>query len=403
MDEIRMLADQAAEQIAEYPVICGKEKIKRLIRGSILRQKLAPRDPFSWPNAMLGEGLLSAYEATGEKKYLLAVAEHLKRWKKAGFPIHYVDNIMNGRLALWMEELLQREDSEVCGAAEREELLALCKSAAEACAEWVRQAPKTKQGLLVYRSQHPDWLFVDTLGMVCPFLCRYGAQKGDRQLLNLGTGQLWMFLKRGMDERTGLPYHGYDEKNGMKYSVVGWGRACGWLMKGLAGSLPWIPRELREYGELLAAFRKLLEATDVCQQASGGFSWLLPAIEGHRDSSAEGMIGAAAAEGLTAGLFHDGACDLAEDGACSPAGDRACEAAGDRACQPGQAGRRAEELVRRLEQVLRQSVAGGTVKDCSGECLAFGQYPQNYGSYPWGTGSVLDFRARCSIRRQKGL
>lgn len=385
MDEIRVLADRAAEQIGIYPVITGKEKLKRLIRGTILRQRLAPRDHFSWPNAMLGEGLLSVFAATGEKKYLLAAANYLRKWKSAGFPIHYVDNIMNGSLALWIEELLTGTWEGVFSASEKEELTALCENAERACAEWVKRAPKTGQGLLVYRSQHPDWLFADTIGMVCPFLCRYGEKEHDGQLLRLGIGQLQLFLKRGMDERSGLPYHGYDEKTGMKYSVAGWGRACGWLMKGLAGSLPWIPKDAREYSELLTAFERLTEAVGHYQRTDGGFSWQLPAMEGHRDSSAEGMIGAAAAAGIRAGL-------LGGDGENRSAEGKERSESGGQAAQGSAQGLR--ELTRRLEKALRQSVADGVVKDCSGECLAFAEYPQVYGSYPWGTGSALDFLAR---------
>lgn len=374
MDGIRALADKAAEQIGKYPVITGKEKMKRLIRGSILRQKLAPADRFSWPNAMLGEGLLTAFEATGERKYLLAVTDHLKRWESAGFPIHYVDNIMNGSLALWIERLLAQADEEQLNAARKKELTALCGSAAGACAEWVKRAPKTQQGLLVYRAQHPDWLFADTLGMVCPFLCQYGARKNEEELFALGIGQLQAFLKRGMDERTGLPYHGYDEKTGMKYGIVGWGRACGWLMKGLVGSLPWIPADCTEYPGLEAAFVALAEAVFLYQRADGGFSWQLPALEGHRDSSAEGMIGAAVAAGIRAGVF------------------------GRKEGKEGGTGSSAEELLPCLKSALEQSVSDGVVRDCSGECAAFAEYPQVYGSYPWGTGSALELLAGCAGR-----
>lgn len=46
-----------------------------------------------------------------------------------------------------------------------------------------------------------------------------------------------------MDEKTGLPYHGYDEKTGMKYGIIGWGRACGWMLLGLSQSILWISEQ----------------------------------------------------------------------------------------------------------------------------------------------------------------
>lgn len=370
--ELKMLADRAVTQIAAYPAITGKEKLKRFIKSGILRHKLAPVDPFSWPNAMLGQGLLSAFETTGDKKYLQAVEDHLKRWKTAGYPIHYVDNIMNGSLALWIEGLISEEcagcGQKASGAGNEfkragadnadEAALALCREAEEACALWLRKAARTGQGILPYRAQHPDWLFADAPGMICPFLCRYGAAKKDEELLKLGTAQLLRFLERGMDPESGLPYHGYDEKSGMKYGIIGWGRACGWMMKGLAESLPYIPQEWEEYEILKSAFEKLAEAVCGYQRPDGGFSWQLEALEGHRDTSAEGMIGAALARGLRLGILA---------------------AYNDR--------------LARLAAALQQSVSDGIVKDCSGECRGFAEYPQIYGTYPWGSGSAMEFFA----------
>ena len=152
--------------------------------------------------------------------------------------------------------------------------------------------------------------------MLCPFACRYGVQKQDKELLNLGIRQLELFFQKGMDEKTGLPYHGYDEKNGTKYGIIGWGRACGWMLLGLSQSILWISEQpagaeqtnklqaeqsaacpssqsvAREgCNRLLLLQQQLLDSIFVWQRADGGFSWQLQAQEGHRDTSAEGMIG----------------------------------------------------------------------------------------------------------------
>ena len=73
------------------------------------------------------------------------------------------------------------------------------------CAGWIKAAKKTADGILAYRSQHPDWLFADTLGMLCPFACRYGVQKQDKELLNLGIRQLELFSKRGWMKKPVCP------------------------------------------------------------------------------------------------------------------------------------------------------------------------------------------------------
>lgn len=382
--ERNALADAAVGQINGYPYITGKEQLKRLIREKLLKQKLAPADHFSWPNAMLGEGLLSAFEATGEKAYLLAVADYLKRWKKEGFRIYYVDNIMNGSLALRIEALARKNDGAIpkAGLADDEmaEIYRMCGETQEACAAWLEQAMRTEEGILPYRTHHPDWLFADTLGMVCPFLCGYGAQRQDEKLLRLGIRQLGQFIERGMDQRSGLPYHGYDEKNGLKYGIIGWGRACGWMMKGLAEGLPWIPDNYEEKKQLQQTFEKLLKDVFAWQRADGGFSWQIEALEGHRDSSAEGMIGAAVLSGIKNGLLftdRNGA-----DGAAAGKIDECATFV------------ESESALKLLLHAAERSVKNNTVTDCSGECRGFAEYPQVFGSYPWGTGSVLSFLAQ---------
>lgn len=387
----RILADRAAIQIKSWPVVTGKDKCKRLVK-KLAGQKQAPVDSFSWPNAMLGEGLLAAYEATGNIRYLHEVKEYLKRWKTAGYRVHYVDNIMNGQLALWMEQLLQEEknaasfgrQSPKLSPEEKEEIVSLCKEAENACDVWLKTAPGTDGGMLRYRNQHPDWIFADTIGMTAPFLCRFGARlirqqdAADRergeQLLRLGISQLEDFLKKGMDQRTGLLYHGYDEKTGMKYGIIGWGRACGWILKGLAESLPWIPKEWDAYEKIRTAFYRLVEAVSEYQRPDGGFSWLLEAGEGHRDRSAEGMIGAALACAVRCGLLE------AQD--CMEPEERK---------ETIKIRETALEIVSRLEESLGKLSEAELVKGTSGECKGFGEYPQVYGEYPWGTGSVLEF------------
>ena len=112
---------------------------------------------------------------------------------------------------------------------------------------------------------------------------------------------------------------------------------------------------------LLLLQQQLLDSIFVWQRADGGFSWQLQAQEGHRDTSAEGMIGY-------------GAWLAAETAAVQ----------------------RSEQwslALSRLAATLQTSIQKGYVTDCSGECKGFAEYPQVYGTYPWGSGSALAFLA----------
>lgn len=368
MSQIQEMIKPAAAMLDTYPVVTTKQKIKQWIKTCVPGMTPEKVERYSWPQALLAMGLLQAYEQTKDKTSLNSVFSYLRRWKNSGYPISHVDHVMNGSVALWTEEILTREKRED---AESLEALWICREGAVICAGWIKAAKKTADGILAYRSQHPDWLFADTLGMLCPFACRYGVQKQDKELLNLGIRQLELFFQKGMDEKTGLPYHGYDEKTGMKYGIIGWGRACGWMLLGLSQSILWISEQsaacpssqsvAREgCNRLLLLQQQLLDSVFAWQRADGGFSWQLQAQEGHRDTSAEGMIG------YGAWLAAETAVQRSEQ--WSPA-------------------------LSRLAAIMQTSIPKGYVTDCSGECKGFAEYPQVYGTYPWGSGSALAFLA----------
>ena len=357
METIKKLADNCTEQMGTYPVMTGTDQIKRAIRKNLLGQKVAPADGFSWPNAMLGEALLAAFEATADRKYLNAVISYLEKWKKSGCKIYYVDNLMNGSLALWIESLIDDKAAVLYNESEKTHILDLCMEIAKSCADWAHRAKKTGEGILAYREHHASWVFADAVGMAAPFLCRYGVQKQDDELLQLGIQQIQAFLKKGMDRRTGLPYHGYDENSGIKYGIIGWGRACGWLMKGIAESVRWIPSKMREKRQLKMAFWSLKDSVVKYQRKDGGFSWQLQAQEGPVDVSAGAMIGNA-----IWAISHKG--EMKPD---------------------------TLKVLQQLEDSFLISVTGGEVRNCSGECTGFSEYPQVYGVYPWGSGSVTRF------------
>lgn len=379
-----------------YPVVTTKQKMKQLIKTCIPGMTPEKVERYSWPQALLAMGLLEAYGQTKDKTALNSVVSYLRRWKNSGYPISHVDHVMNGSVALWTEEILMKEKRED---AESLEALWICREAADICAGWIKAAPKTADGILAYRSQHPDWLFADTLGMLCPFACRYGVRKQDKELFNLGIRQLELFAQKGMDEKTGLPYHGYDEKTGMKYGIIGWGRACGWMLLGLSQSILWISEQPSDSStaaccaRLRALQEKLLLSVFAWQRADGGFSWQLQAQEGHRDTSAEGMIGYAAA--LAAGCATvETMQNAAASEAVSDEAELSTAAENEAQRAKLQTGEQIVSALSRLAAAMQTSIRDGRVTDCSGECRGFAEYPQVYGTYPWGSGSALAFLSR---------
>ncbi|NLB36209.1 MAG: hypothetical protein GX824_02750 [Clostridiales bacterium] len=94
-----------------------------------------------------------------------------------------------------------------------------------------------KYSTVPYDSSIPDIRFVDTVGMICPFLFLYAKEYNCPQAFELALRQLTEYLEFGVDKITGLPQHCFNKKNNARLGIAGWGRGCAWLCLALAESL----------------------------------------------------------------------------------------------------------------------------------------------------------------------
>lgn len=344
------------QQIRTYPVYTAKMKLKYRIK-QCMGKKQAPIDRFFWPHAMFSYALIEAHKATGAVEALAALAEYADRYIQAGIPLHYVDNVMNGEALLYLYE--QTGKTEYLQVAEK--LAKYVQENGNATRAYMREKglEPVYDGNLIYRSGNPTHVYVDALGMVCPMLTHIGVmqKKDDReaaeQHVKRSLAYLQSFLEKAMDAASGLPYHGYDMVSGEKMGIIGWGRAVGWLLMALSGSLQYVSEE-----KLTKQFVELVKTTFSYQKEDGLFAWQLPATEGPSDTSATAMILYAVKQGMQSGALSEEYRAMVEKG----------------------------------EQGLRNHIKNGNVKQCLAECMGFAQYPQVYGCYPWGlamTAAVL--------------
>ena len=91
-------------------------------------------------------------------------------------------------------------------------------------------------GLILYR-RNLNVCFVDTLGMVLPFLYTYSDLFKEKKAKALAKKQLDFYLNNGIDRVTKYPYHAIDLDNKMKLGSVNWGRGLGWFVIGLSYSI----------------------------------------------------------------------------------------------------------------------------------------------------------------------
>lgn len=94
-----------------------------------------------------------------------------------------------------------------------------------------------KFGYIPYNNSIAKICFVDTIGMVCPFLIKYAVVYQKQEYINFAIRQIGQYFKLGFDEKTKLPYHCFDAETEARLGICGWGRGCGWWTVGIVESL----------------------------------------------------------------------------------------------------------------------------------------------------------------------
>ncbi len=133
--------------------------------------------------------------------------------------------------------------------------------------------------------------YVDTLGMVCPFLIKYHQTYGSPEMFELAKRQFDEFYEHGINEKTGLPIHCFKPDSGMPLGTYGWGRGCGWLALALDESIGLLDGR-DEYADVLKdRAEQLIKALLPWQNEDGSFNSLIGVADSRHESSSTAMIG----------------------------------------------------------------------------------------------------------------
>ncbi|MCB1124887.1 MAG: glycoside hydrolase family 88 protein [Verrucomicrobiae bacterium] len=235
------------------------------------------------------------------------------------------------------------------------------RTAAEHLLEWLMKSHvRSATGTLPYRPEEPGVLLVDTLGMVCPFLARAGREFDMPEATRLARQQLLEFLDRGMDERSGLPFHAYQvdspSGNAAPFGLAGWGRGAGWLALGLAETLHWLPATEPDRPRLEEALRRLAATLRGCQRADGLWGWAVNIPGAQPDTSATGMIAWALRIGMEDRVLDDGFQETRE---------------------------------KAIAGILRCSKESGEVGQSMADVAGIGQYPWLFAHTTWTQGFAI--------------
>lgn len=397
--------------------VSPKERVKDLAK-SALGRSVRTKDPMFWPAGMLLLGLAGArnvlascaFEDTGALigDIDAAVLSHLKLWKeKYDGKIEYIDDALAAAALLKMSCGDGDRGTMSCGDGDREtfletkpgdgscatmrkcppgqELSGLGRLFADRMYDYLQNAPRDDDGIIVYNASKSSSIFADGIGQTAMFLSLYGKCFGEVRALDLARKQLLGFKKNGMDEKSRLPYHGFGRgENGKieKKGVLSWGRAAGWLIMGLSEyvrALPYCGDAPADTGTnedllLLEWYKELSGTLLTYMRPDGGYSWQIQAIDGHLDTSATGMI----LYGLLNGPDRPDAATADEE--MAKENKEAVRSSAD-----------CEKAAALGKKMFDSKTKDGKVTDALSSCDDFGVHYQTYGHYPWGQGAGLSF------------
>ena len=146
-----------------------------------------------------------------------------------------------------------------------------------------------EEGMISYTAgkDNPD-MYVDTIGLVCPFLALYAKVFGKNKWEETAFHQIKMFHQYGLYKNTALPNHAFHIKSKLPLGVYGWGRGTAWYIIGLLDTYKNLKNE--KYKKLLKEW--ILEAAESYfsyQRQDGGFGAILQRTQTY-DSSATAVL-----------------------------------------------------------------------------------------------------------------
>lgn len=88
---------------------------------------------------------------------------------------------------------------------------------------------KENDETIPYRANNKDIRFVDTIGLVCPFLVKYGFVYNDKSAIELAEKQIREYSSF-INPLTKTPPHAYNISQNIPLGVFDWGRGIGWYI-----------------------------------------------------------------------------------------------------------------------------------------------------------------------------
>lgn len=143
-----------------------------------------------------------------------------------------------------------------------------------------------------YNVRVKDVRFVDTVGMICPFLMKYAVVYNEPRFVDIAFDQIEEYRKKGFEKELKIPCHCFNVKTEAPLGIYGWGRGCAWWAIGITDCLRTLMESKDYFIEKAKLLKYCVEFSVVMksyQREDGAFERMI-LTESLEDSSASAML-----------------------------------------------------------------------------------------------------------------
>lgn len=266
------------------------------------------REKHKWhyEQGLMMNALFAMWQKTGEQKYFDFIQKNIDQYLLDDGSVYTykqskykLDDIGPGRALLRLYDATKDEKY---------------KDISDLLRQHLANQPRTESGGFWHKKIYEWQMWLDGLYMAEPFYADYEKRYAEKPDYNDIIHQFELIYSKTYDEKTGLLYHGWDEKKQQIWadSTTGcsphfWGRGIGWYMMALVDVLEIIPKDYDDRYILLDQFCGLSAAIMKYRdkESSVWYQILdLPEREGnYKEASATAMFIYALAKGVNQGYL----------------------------------------------------------------------------------------------------
>lgn len=178
-----------------------------------------------------------------------------------------IDNIAPGRTVLWLYRLTGE---------------ARYKQAADLMRKQLETHPRTSEGGFWHKQRYPWQMWLDGLFMGAPFYAEYTKlyQADPKPDFEDVVKQFRLIDKNLYDAKSGLYFHGWDEKHEQDWAnrVTGtssnfWGRGLGWYAMACVDTLDYLPKDHPGRAAIIKTLNQVCEGIVKWQDPESGLWW----------------------------------------------------------------------------------------------------------------------------------